>query len=136
MITRTLLHAIRNQLPMAATFERLGNQAPYSKHTDGRFRFICPQCSELQATLNPRSNLAHCFNCRRNTNNIDLMLHLGYGFKEAVERLEKWLYEFRENAWKKKKPPDPPNSPVQPAARSTGAQRIAQILRQEFDRQE
>ena len=41
--------------------------------SEGYFRFVCPQCGEQRATVNPRNNLAHCFCCQMNWNNIDLL---------------------------------------------------------------
>ena len=63
MISDELLRAIRNELPMKVTILRLGRQGPPSKHSEGYFRFLCPSCGELRATVNPRINLAHCFAC-------------------------------------------------------------------------
>jgi predicted RNA-binding Zn-ribbon protein involved in translation (DUF1610 family) len=40
--------------------------------SEGYFRFLCPGCGEMLATVNPRNNLAHCFCCQKNINNIDL----------------------------------------------------------------
>lgn len=91
MITRDLLRSLRNDLPMAAVFQHLGGLAPYSKWDEDRFRFVCQACGELQAIVNPRNNLAHCFACGKNTNTIDLLLASGYEFKTAVELLRKWL---------------------------------------------
>ena len=65
MISDELLRAIRNDLPMKVTILRLGRQGPPSKHSEGYFRFLCPSCGELRATVNPRNNLAHCFSCER-----------------------------------------------------------------------
>jgi hypothetical protein len=45
----------------------------------------------MRATVNPRNNLAHCFSCGRNFNNIDLLIALDYDFIAAVELLELWL---------------------------------------------
>jgi len=45
----------------------------------------------MLAYVNPRTNLAHCFACQRNSNNIDLLQALGYDFRSAVELLERWL---------------------------------------------
>ncbi len=45
----------------------------------------------MQATVNPRNNLAHCFYCTKNLNNIDLLLTLGYDFRTAVAVLEQLL---------------------------------------------
>lgn len=96
MISDELLRAIRNELPMKVTILRLGRQGPPSKHSEGYFRFLCPACSEMRATVNPRNNLAHCFACDQNFNNIDLLIALDYDFLAAVEQLGQWLREHRE----------------------------------------
>jgi hypothetical protein len=96
MISDELLRAIRNDLPMKVTILRLGRQGPPSKDFAGYFRFLCPACGELRATVNPRVNLAHCFCCGQNFNNIDLLIALGYDFLAAVEVLEPWLRQHRE----------------------------------------
>ena len=95
MITRELLRAIRNDLPMRLTIVRLGRHGPIAKQSDGYFRFQCPRCSELRATVNPRNNLAHCFSCGENFNNIDLMITQGHDFLSAVDILKNWLEEHR-----------------------------------------
>jgi len=97
MIPDELLRAIRNDLPMQATIRYLGRRAPPSKKYAGYFRFLCPDCGELRATVNPRNNLAHCFACDRNFNNIDLLIALGDDFRSAVEVLEQWLREHRKH---------------------------------------
>ena len=56
----------------------------------------------MQATVNPRNNLAHCFHCDKNLNNIDLLLTLGYEFRTAVAVL-KQLFERYEARLPKKK---------------------------------
>ena len=56
MITRELLREIRNDLPMRLTIVRLGGHGPIAKQSDGYFRFQCPGCGELRATVNPRNN--------------------------------------------------------------------------------
>ena len=95
MITRELLWAIRNDLPMRLTIVRLGRFGPIAKQSDGYFRFECPSCSELRATVNPSNNLAHCFSCKENFNNIDLMMRQGHDFIPAVEILESWLEQYQ-----------------------------------------
>ena len=45
----------------------------------------------MLATVNPRNNLAHCFCCKKNLNNIDLLITLDYEFTAAVRLLERWL---------------------------------------------
>jgi DNA primase len=91
MIDPELLRRIRNDLPMPVTIAALGRNGPPSKWSEGYFRFLCPACGELRATVNPRNNLAHCFRCQRNLNNIDLLMSLGYDFRSAVQILEAWL---------------------------------------------
>ena len=97
MVTRELLRAIRNELPMKGMIHRLGEHGPISKEIEGYFRFLCPACKELRATVNPRNNLAHCFGCGENWNNIDLFIALGYDFLPAVDILEKWLRQHQQH---------------------------------------
>ena len=94
MITKELLRAIRNDLPMRLTIVRLGRFGPIAKQSDGYFRFQCPGCSELRATVNPKNNLAHCFSCGENYNNIDLLMIQGHAFLPAVDILKNWLEEY------------------------------------------
>jgi hypothetical protein len=94
MIDAELLRRIRNDLPMPVTIAALGRKGPPSKWSEGHFRFLCPGCGELKATVNPRNNLAHCFCCQQNFNNIDLLRTLGYDFLPAVEVLQAWLNQY------------------------------------------
>jgi DNA primase len=95
MITRDLLRALRNDLPMKLTIVRLGRHGPIAKQSDGYFRFQCPGCRELRATVNPSNNLAHCFSCGENFNNIDLLMIQGHDFLPAVAILTTWLEEYQ-----------------------------------------
>jgi hypothetical protein len=72
--------------------------------SEGHFRFICPHCGEMRATVNPRNNLAHCFCCQKNLNNIDLLITAGYDFLDAVALLQRWLTQYE--AQKKRHTPD------------------------------
>lgn len=101
MVTQELLRSIRNDLPMKLTVVRLGRHGPIAKHSDGFFRFQCPKCGELRATVNPRNNLAHCFCCRENFNNIDLMMIQGHEFLTAVEILKNWLLDYERDLTRK-----------------------------------
>ena len=91
MITAELLRRLRNDLPMPVTIAALGRDGPPAKMSEGYFRFLCPGCGEMLATVNPRNNLAHCFCCKKNLNNIDLLMTLDYEFTAAVRLLERWL---------------------------------------------
>jgi DNA primase len=91
MFAADLLRRLRNDLPMPVTIAALGPDGPPSKRSDGHYRFLCPHCGEMLATVNPRNNLAHCFACHKNLNNIDLLMKRGYDFRAAVVILERWL---------------------------------------------
>jgi hypothetical protein len=101
MISKDLLRRLRNDLPMPVTIAALGREGPPSKISEGYFRFVCPHCGEMRATVNPRNNLAHCFTCEKNLNNIDLLLTLDYDFPSAVTLLQRFLNEFEAQQAKK-----------------------------------
>ena len=62
------------------------------RHSDGRFRFLCPLCSEFHTAVNPTTNLARCFRCLKNFNPIDLVIIVKhYDFRQAVEYLDPLL---------------------------------------------
>ena len=94
MFSPELLRRLRNDLPLTVTIAALGRKGPPSKWSEGFFRFCCPACGEMKATVNPRNNLAHCFCCQKNFNNIDLLIHLGYEFRPAVLILEVWFNQY------------------------------------------
>ncbi len=94
MYSSHILRSIRNELPLDFVIKQLDAMAPYSKLIEGYFRFECPHCHQLRATVNPKSNLAHCFCCLKNINNIDLMIEIGYDFKQAINILQKWLRQY------------------------------------------
>ena len=101
MYSTPLLRSIRNDLPFYFILKQLDELAPRSKFIEGFLRFQCPHCRELRATVNPKNNLAHCFCCQRNINNIDLMIELGYDFKQAVNILGNWRHQYHTGKIKK-----------------------------------
>ena len=114
MLSPDLLRRLRNDLPMPVTIATLGREGPPAKISEGYFRFLCPRCGEMRATVNPRNNLAHCFSCQKNLNNIDLLITLGYDFRAAVALLERWLNQYQ--ARQAKTPCPPPAAPQRIAA--------------------
>jgi DNA primase len=104
MLTTELLRRLRNDLPMPVLIAALGADGPPSKRSDGHYRFLCPHCGEMLATVNPRNNLAHCFHCKKNINNIDLLATLGYDFRTAVGVLEQLLKRFEARQGKETPP--------------------------------
>lgn len=89
-ITRDYLRRLRNDIDtreLIAEILRL-------EHTlaDGRFRFLCPLCSEFHTAVNPKTNLARCFRCLKNFNPIDLAIIVKhYDFLQAVDFLDPLL---------------------------------------------
>jgi len=108
MIDKDLLRRLRNDLPMAFTIAALGREGPPSKMRDGRLCFLCPRCNEMLAYVNPRNNLAHCFHCNANLNNIDLLRTMGFDFHSAIKVLKHLLNEF-ENRRSKNSTSTPPS---------------------------
>jgi hypothetical protein len=102
-----LLRRLCNDLPMPLTIAALGRAGPPAKISEGYVRFLCPRCGEMRATVNPRNNLAHCFCCAKNLNNIDLLLTLDYDFRAAGALLERWLKDYQAPQTTKKTPPAP-----------------------------
>ena len=102
MFSDDLLRRLRNDLPMPVTIALLGRRGPPSKMSEGYFRYLCPGCSEMRATVNPRNNLAHCFCCQKNFNNIDLLMTLDHDFRSAVALLDRWLTEYQAQQDRKK----------------------------------
>jgi hypothetical protein len=79
----------------ATAIEVFWEQGHLAKRSEGRFRFLCPHCREMFATVNPRNKLAHCFGFNKNLNNIDLLMTLGYDFKTAVSILLRMYDQHR-----------------------------------------
>jgi DNA primase len=105
MFAAELLRRLRNDLPMPVVIAALGADGPPAKRSEGYFRFLCPHCGEMRATVNPRNNLAHCFGCKKNLNNFDLLITLGYDFRNAVVVLERLLQRYQALQGKTKTPP-------------------------------
>lgn len=52
-------------------------------------RFRCPRCYNFHTATNTKTNLARCFDCKKNFNPIDLVMAVGdLTFIEAVEYLK------------------------------------------------
>ena len=99
MYTKTLLWDIRTNLPMLHVLDNLEHllHIPF-KESEGFIRFLCFNCNEMQATINPKNNLSHCFACDKNLNNIDLMIANGYTFSKSVEILTVLWEEYKKRS--------------------------------------
>jgi hypothetical protein len=86
------LWQLRNRVPIATVLQdKLGIPC---KHREGFLRFLCPECSQGNTSVNPRTNLARCFNCSRNYNTIDLVMCVHRcSFLDAVRILSSHLPE-------------------------------------------
>ena len=91
--TRAHLRRLRNEINFGQLFRYL--RWPF-KRTNGKLSFVCPECSESQTSVNPKTNLARCFRCQRNWNPIDFTMDVSrIEFIEAglspLERGVEWI---------------------------------------------
>ena len=81
------LFDLRNHIPIKNLIRTLGIP---SRMIEGYFRFACPVCHEFNTAINPKTNLARCFDCNKNFNPIDLTIIVKeINFLQAVSFLEK-----------------------------------------------
>ena len=81
------LYAIRSYIPIQMVIEKL-LKIP-CKEIEGRQRFVCPNCFEMQTGIDLRTNLCRCFGCLRNFNTIDLVMKVQQrSFVESVKLLQ------------------------------------------------
>ena len=81
------LRMIRNQIPIEKVIVTMLNLE--LQDTSKWLRFRCPRCYNFHTATNPNTNLARCFDCKKNFNPIDLVMAVGQcGFVEAVEYLK------------------------------------------------
>jgi len=82
-----LLRSLRNDIPIADLI-RLPLALPNS-FRDSYLRFLCPLCSGFNTAVNPPTNLARCFSCKKNFNPIDLVMAVRRcSFLDAVKFLQ------------------------------------------------
>ena len=59
------------------------------KSSDGYFRFKCPICNSFDTAVNEKTNLARCFKCKQNFNNIDIVMKIKKcSFLKAIDILK------------------------------------------------
>ena len=87
-LNKATLRRLRNEIEMQPLIT--DTLAMENRMSEGRFRFLCPLCSEFNTAVNPKTNLARCFRCQRNFNPIDLVITVkGYAFLDAVDFLSR-----------------------------------------------
>ena len=68
-----------------------------NKFRDSYLRFLCPLCSGFDSAVNPKTNLARCFACKKNFNPIDIVIaSLNCSFLDAVNFLENPTLSLRQ----------------------------------------
>lgn len=88
-IRRAHLRRLRNEIDFKYLFRRLG--WPWNQR-EQQVVFVCPECSESQTAVNPKTNLARCFRCARNWNPVDFTIEVTHmEFLETVEFLDEML---------------------------------------------
>lgn len=83
------LYKIRNHIPIDHVIANLLNLELHRSNKLLRFR--CPRCQNFHTATNAKTNLARCFDCKKNFNSIDLVMAVGgLTFIEAVEYLKEY----------------------------------------------
>ena len=91
--TRQHLFTLRNHIPIDRLIKAIS--VP-SKIQEGYYRFQCPVCNEFNTGVNPKTNLARCFSCRKNFNTIDFVMTVkGLSFIDSVAYLETLTTAFQ-----------------------------------------
>lgn len=87
-LSPALLRSLRNDISTADVIRR--HLALPNSFRDSYLRFLCPLCSGFNTAVNPATNLARCFACKRNFNPIDLVMATRRcSFLDAVNFLQK-----------------------------------------------
>lgn len=82
-----LLRTLRNQIPIDTVIVDMLRLDLH--HHDTLLRFRCPVCDNFHTATKSETNLARCFDCRKNFNPIDLVMAVTRcSFVDAVERLK------------------------------------------------
>jgi len=81
------LRTLRNRIPIDEVITDLLHMPV--RRTSQLLRFRCPLCENFHTATKQETNLARCFDCRKNFNPIDMVMVVGnYSFPEAVEFLK------------------------------------------------
>ncbi len=79
---------LRNKVPINRVIENMLSVATGNKN--GAPSFNCPACHSANTCIHTRHNLARCFDCRRNFNPIEFVMHQRHiSFVDSVKWLER-----------------------------------------------
>ena len=85
------LYALRNYINIDRLITQL--QIP-TQQLNGMMRFQCPLCAHFHTATHPNTNLARCFDCRKNFNTIELVMAVHHTpFLKAVA----WLQQYEKS---------------------------------------
>ncbi len=83
------LYALRNHINIDRLMTQI-LQMP-TQQINGMVRFQCPICARFHTATHPNTNLARCFDCRKNFNTIELVMAVRHiRFLEAVALLQRY----------------------------------------------
>jgi hypothetical protein len=84
--TDAFLRKLRNEIDINLVIQWLRVETRASQKI---LRFRCPLCHGFHTATNAKTNLARCFDCRRNFNPIDLVMTVtARSFVQTVEFLK------------------------------------------------
>ena len=87
MHSEEMLRNLRNNIPIDMVIVSLLKME--ARKTEELLRFRCPVCNNFHTATNHKTNLARCFDCKKNFNPIDLVIRVGnVSFPKAVEFLK------------------------------------------------
>jgi len=87
--SRSQLFALRNNIGVDMLLTDVLHVA--CKNRQGRFSFLCPLCRQFNTSVNHNTNLARCFDCKKNFNTIDLVMIIRqWNFVDSVRFLKKF----------------------------------------------
>ena len=122
--TKQQLTEIRNKIDIDWLIkEKLYLQQKYNR----QWRFCCPICQQFNTATQKKTNLARCFNCKKNFNTIDLVI---YSKKINFEPAINWLYlllERKKTSIQEKKPIKNIDKKILAEKREKGRQEIQKI---------
>ena len=98
------LYHLRNDIPVETVIKNALNVP--CRNTEGAFRFLCPVCNEFNTAVNPETNLARCFRCKKNFNTIDLVMVITkQGFVKSVRFLKDYQKSIPSQSYPRKANP-------------------------------
>jgi len=118
--SREELHSLRNDIPIDRVIKN-ALDIP-CRISEGSFRFLCPLCNDFNTAVNPATNLARCFCCKKNFNTIDLVMVITQSdFVHSIRVLKEYQQKNTPNQIQ----PIKPNA----KAREEGLEHIGNVLK-------